>query len=162
MQKKIHFVTYCIGLYCFHFFPRYYIYILCIYVYMYICIYMFVCYSRYDKMFRQVIIEMRLGCQKRILYHQNPVPQCHEVTSFQNTMVNTNLGRMLEVFSTGTQNSWLKYTRTTNGDLTEVHTTKSHHLNPATASCIDNNRHVLFFNDRTPFSFFKQSVYLKL
>ena len=59
---------------------------------------MFVCYSRYDKMFRQVIIEMRLGCQKRILYHQNPVPQCHEVTSFQNTMVNTNLGRMLEVF----------------------------------------------------------------
>ena len=30
MQKKFHFVTYCIGLYCFHFFSRYYIYILCI------------------------------------------------------------------------------------------------------------------------------------
>ena len=95
-------------------------------------------------MSRQVIIEIRLGCKKRIIYRQDPVPQGHEVTSFQNTMVNTHLGRRLNVFSTGTQYSWLKYTRTTNGDATDVHTTKSHHLNPATASCIDNNRLVIY------------------
>ena len=41
---------------------------------------MFVCYSQYDKMSRQVIIEIRLGCQKRIIYRQDPVPQGHEVT----------------------------------------------------------------------------------
>ena len=56
----------------------------------------------------QVIIEIRLGCQKWIIYRQDPVSQGHEVTSFQNTMVNTHLGRRLEVFSTGAQNSWLK------------------------------------------------------
>ena len=49
-------------------------------------------------MSRQVIIEMRLGCQKRIIYRQDPVPQSHEVTTFQNTMVNTHLGRRCEVF----------------------------------------------------------------
>ena len=41
---------------------------------------MFVCYSQYDKMSRQVIIEIRLGCQKRIIYRQDSVPQGHEVT----------------------------------------------------------------------------------
>ena len=56
---------------------------------------MFVCYSRYDKMSRQVIIEIRLGCQKRIICRQDPVPQGHEVASFQNTMVNKHLGRRL-------------------------------------------------------------------
>ena len=50
---------------------------------MYICIDndMFVCYSRhsrYYKMSRQVIIEIRLGCQKRIIYRQDPVQQGHE------------------------------------------------------------------------------------
>ena len=49
-------------------------------------------------MTRQVIIEIRLGCRKRIIYRQDPVPQGHEVTSFQNTMVNTHLGRKLGSF----------------------------------------------------------------
>ena len=45
-----------------------------------------------------MIIEIRLGCQKWIIYRQDPVPQGHEVTSFQNPMVNTHLGRRLEGF----------------------------------------------------------------
>ena len=59
---------------------------------------MIVCYSRYDKMSRQVIIEIRLGCQKNGSDRQDPMAQCHEVTSFQNIMVITHLGRRLEVF----------------------------------------------------------------
>ena len=50
-------------------------------------------------MSRQVIIEICLGFQKRIIYRQDPVPQGHEVTSFQNTMVNTHLGKRLDIFS---------------------------------------------------------------
>ena len=49
-----------------------------IYIYIYI-LYMYYVYVRYDEMSRQVIIEIRLGCQKRIIYRQDPVPHGHEV-----------------------------------------------------------------------------------
>ena len=49
-------------------------------------------------MSRQVIIEIRLGCEKQIIYRQDPVTQGHEVTSFQNAAVNKHIGRRLKVF----------------------------------------------------------------